>query len=662
NWVGLSIFLASAAIISGAGELLHRARSRADQRAADKDRLQIVNERLRLAMSAGAIGAWDFDAVANSFDASQQMREIFGLSPDMSVDLNALFAAVLPEDRPAATEAFWATLHPARDGRYSAEYRIRRVSDKAERWISSEAQALFVEGKPVRLIGVSRDITQQKELERLLLEKAQLAEQLENIAASVPGVICSFRRSPDGKHSFPYVSAHFADVYGLLPEEVKDDAGPLFQHIHTDDIDHVTASIEHSIRTRRLWRDTFRYEHPSKGWIWIEGQSTPVFEPGGAIVWHGYIQDVTARKRAENELKERETRLRAFYDAGLLGVMYWEANGEISEANDKFLEMLGYNRQDLVAGRLNWIELTPPELRSRDEAASVELRASGATKRPFEKEYLCKNGERLPVLVAASALDSAVEKGVAFALDISDRKRAEEELQRLYVGRFDAMKIMAAGFAHEIMQPLTAAGAYATAARRMLDMGRAAEVGVIMEKTAAEIARAARIITRLRELVDHGEPDMLPASLHDLIRQALTDSAIATDGRRPVKLQLSAARDAVLVDKAQLVRVLVNLLRNAEEAMAASPQGGLIIATSCDDQQLQVDIIDTGSGMSPQARDDLFNPFPTMKSKSGGMGIGLSVSRAIIEAHHGRIWASPNSDCGTVVSFALPLLDLRADS
>ena len=281
------------------------------------------------------------------------------------------------------------------------------------------------------------------------------------IAASVPGVICSFRRDTEGKGSFPYVSAHFQEVYGLLPEDVKDDGGPVFQRIHPDDLHHVAASIEQSARTRALWRDMFRYEHPRKGWIWIEGQSAPVFEPSGDILWHGYVQDVTTRKRAEDALKESETHLRAFYDSGLLGVMYWEADGAISQANDKFLEMLGYWRDDVEAGRLNWMRLTPPEFASADQAALGEVRRTGATQRPFEKEYLRKDGERLPILIAAAALDAAGEKGVAFALDISDRKHAEAEMQRLYVSRFDIMRRMAAGFAHEITQPLTAAGAYA---------------------------------------------------------------------------------------------------------------------------------------------------------------------------------------------------------
>jgi len=147
----------------------------------------------------------------------------------------------------------------------------------------------------------------------LELEKVRLAEQLTSVAASLPGVICSFRHSAEGKQSMPYASANFSKVYGLAPEDVRTNAEPLFQRVDPEDLSHLHAGIAESARTLTLWRDEFRYEHPQKGIIWLEGQSSPNLEPGGDIVWHGYVQDVTERKRANLEQQANETRLRAIY-------------------------------------------------------------------------------------------------------------------------------------------------------------------------------------------------------------------------------------------------------------------------------------------------------------------------------------------------------------
>jgi PAS domain S-box-containing protein len=355
--------------------------------------------------------------------------------------------------------------------------------------------------------------------------------------------------------------------------------------------------------------------------------------------------------------------LRAFFDSGLLGVIYWNANGMITEANDKFLKMLGYSQEDLVAGRIDWIKITPPEFHGCDEAALQEIKATGSTQRAFEKEYVCKDGKRLPILIAGAALDSAGETGVSFVLDISERKQAEAEMKRLYANRGDVMKNMAAGFAHEIKQPLTATGAFVRVARRMLESESPmslAKVREVLEKAESQVLRAGQIMTRMREFIAHGEPNMLPANFHDLIREACAEANEGGLERKVrVEFQLNAETDAVLVDKVQVVLVLVNLIRNAMEAMERGPGKDLTIVTACDATQIEVDIIDRGAGVSPQMWDNLFEPFAT--TKGVGMGIGLSISRAIIEAHHGRIWATPNPEGGTVFSFTLPLLTMKVE-
>lgn len=143
----------------------------------------------------------------------------------------------------------------------------------------------------------------------------------------------------------------------------------------------------------------------------------------------GISHDITERKRAEQALRESEQQFRHFYESPLLGVIFWNIDGTITDANDKFLQMVGYTRADLAAGRLDWAHMTPPEYRHLDEASERELTATGVNTRPIEKEYIRKDGSRIPILVAGAMLDEARFNGVAFVLDITTRKQAEEALQ-----------------------------------------------------------------------------------------------------------------------------------------------------------------------------------------------------------------------------------------
>ncbi len=140
------------------------------------------------------------------------------------------------------------------------------------------------------------------------------------------------------------------------------------------------------------------------------------------------FMNVTERKLMDEQLRQSETRLRRFYESGLLGVIYWTMDGEITDANDKFLEMTGYARQDLLAGLIDWAKMTPPEYQYLDERSVAELKATGVNAAPFEKEFIRKDGTRFPVILAGAMLDEARINGVAFALDITSRKQAEAAL------------------------------------------------------------------------------------------------------------------------------------------------------------------------------------------------------------------------------------------
>ena len=140
-------------------------------------------------------------------------------------------------------------------------------------------------------------------------------------------------------------------------------------------------------------------------------------------------RDITERKRAEEELRESETRLRRFYESGMFGVLYYNLDGLITDANNKFLEIVGYTREDMEAGRVRWDKMTPPEYRYLDEHAIAELKATGVSTQ-FEKEYTRKDGSCVPVILGIAIFDPVRNEGLAFVLDITERKKAEELLAK----------------------------------------------------------------------------------------------------------------------------------------------------------------------------------------------------------------------------------------
>lgn len=245
---------------------------------------------------------------------------------------------------------------------------------------------------------------------------------------------------------------------------------------------------------------------------------------------------------------------------------------------------------------------------------------------------------------------------------MADSEALRADAERLYLmrnERLTAMSGMAIAVAHELNQPLSATTMYLKAAKRLLrlpESERPARVDDALDQAAEQILRAGQIISHMRQFVGRGEPDKTFCSCHgmirqasDLVREAMKDANVAVD------LALNAANDRVLADSVQITQVLVNLMRNAREAMSASPRRSLTVTTSNELGFIRIDIADTGPGLTKAMEDKLFEPFAS--SKPSGMGVGLSISRSIVEAHYGRIWAESEPGSGTVFHFSLPLAE-----
>jgi PAS domain S-box-containing protein len=367
--------------------------------------------------------------------------------------------------------------------------------------------------------------------------------------------------------------------------------------------------------------------------------------------------------RLYRDLAEREARIRRLVDANIIGIIIWDLEGRILEANDAFLRMLGYAREDLVTRRISWTDLTPPEWLALDERDRLpELEAAGSLQ-PYEKEFLRKDGSRVPVLIGVASFEEDDYQGVAFVLDLTERRGAAEALRALqtelaHANRLATLGQLAASIAHEVNQPIGSVRNNAHAALRFLsaETPDLSEVREALECVVSETYRAGDIIGGIRDQVKKVPPRMdsldLNESIEDVI--ALVRGELSKN-RVTVRTELAERLSPVHGDRVQLQQVMLNLIVNAIEAMASveSDVRDLMVRTKpSGEENLLVSVGDSGPGVILEDRERVFESFYT--TKEGGVGIGLSICRSMIDAHGGRLWVEGVKPHGAIFKFTLP--------
>jgi PAS domain S-box-containing protein len=371
--------------------------------------------------------------------------------------------------------------------------------------------------------------------------------------------------------------------------------------------------------------------------------------------------------RLYNDLREREARIRRLVDSNIVGVVFWDVQGRVTDANQAFLDMVGYAREDLVSGRIRWTELTPPEWRDADKQITAELTVAG-TLEPREKEYFRKDGSRVPILIALALFEWKRDEGVAFVLDLTERKHVEEALRDAqanlaHVVRVTTLGELTASIAHEVNQPLTAVIANAEACLHWLDR-ETPDLDAVrrsVEWIIGDGNRASEVIRRVRALVNKSDIEMRPLDVNDVVEGVITLMQRELFSHEvSLRTELAPALPAILGDRVQLQQVIINLMMNGIEAMHSvtdRPRELVIRSRQDEKQQVLTSVTDCGVGLSAETADRLFNAFFT--TKASGMGMGLSVCRSIIEAHGGRLWATANHPHGVTFQFTLAV---RADT
>ncbi len=366
--------------------------------------------------------------------------------------------------------------------------------------------------------------------------------------------------------------------------------------------------------------------------------------------------------RLYRDLEQREARIRRLVDANIIGIYFWEIDGRIIEANDTFLRLVGWDREALASGRMRWTDMTPPEWHYLETHAVEEVKLTGSLQ-PYEKEYFRKDGSRVQVLIGSAVFDEQRDQGVSFVLDLTERKRGEEALRNAQadltrVTRLTTMGELAASIAHEINQPLTGLVNSGQACLHWLahDRPKLDEARRAVERIIRDGHRAGDIIRSLRMLASNSGPEMTRLDINDAIREVLVLMGSELNQHNvSLETALSDNLDPIMGERVQLQQVIMNLVMNGLEAMSAVTRQSRVLCVRSQIDRAGVLVIaveDSGPGLPTESIDRLFDPFFT--TKPDGMGIGLSICRSIIDAHGGRLWASPQSPRGAVFQFTVP--------
>ncbi|OWK38641.1 diguanylate cyclase/phosphodiesterase (GGDEF & EAL domains) with PAS/PAC sensor(s) [Fimbriiglobus ruber] len=482
-----------------------------------------------------------------------------------------------PDDFPR-TAAVWGEVIRTEQPR-DVEFRIRQPDDSYRWHVARQVAVRAADGAVARWLGTCTDIEDQKAAADALRAER---DRFTTIAATAPGVIHSYRRRPDGTACFPYASPGIAALYGVPPEALVDDDAPAAARLHPADAARVRTVIDASARDLAPWRDEFRVLSPDRGEIWVEGHSVPTREPDGGIIWHGFLADVTDRKRAEETIRKSHLFREAVIQTAAEGICVCARVPEFPYLrftlwNDQMTALTGYTIEEM--NRLGWYQTVypDPDVRAR-AAARMDRMRDGDDLRAEEWEITRKDGARRIVCISTSLLET--EDGgravVALMQDVTERKqtaaalRESEERYRRLVDVLPSAVVVHTDsrivFCNPAFLALVGARAvgevlgkspfdvfhpdYHAAVRariaRLREGGWGAAGAEVEERVVRLDGRTAPVLVVATPLSDGGEPAVLVA-LHDL-----TERTRATDMLRSV---LGSVADAIItIDDRGVVR------------------------------------------------------------------------------------------------------------
>ncbi len=628
-----------------------------EQRVAERTRrLTAVNDELRRseaylaeAQRLSRTGSFGWRVSTGEIIWSEETFRIFQYDRTTIPTVELILQRVHPED---ATLVKQTIERASQDGKnFEHEYRLL-MPDRSVKHVHVVAHALSDESGSVEFVGAVMDVTAAKEAE----------DRIRLIINAVPALIWTARA--DGRLDF--ISQRWLDYAGVDTETIG--SGELGERtVHPDDIEPLRNKWGVAVAEGNPFEAEIRVRRFDGEYRWFLSRACPLHDRSGHILgWYGNDIDIEDRKRTQEQLQRSEAYLAEAQRLSHTGSWAFNAREALYWSDENF-RIWGFNPQQGLPDRDAVLQRIHPE--DRDKVVEYVQKAV-REKIDYAVEFRIVlpdgtvkhiHGLGHPVFSASGELVEVV----GTQLDLTERKRAEEGRERLrqlqadlaHINRVTTMGELTASLAHEIKQPITAAVINARTCLRWLgrDDPDVSEAREAASRLVTDVTRAADIISRISLLFKKGVLQRELVDVNELIREMIV--LLRNEAARySISIRSDLAEDLpkALADRVQLQQVFMNLMLNGIEAMKdMGTVGELTIKSQQDDnRQLLISVGDTGVGLQPEQAEQIFNAFVTTKPQ--GTGMGLPISRSIIESHGGRLWASPNSRRGATFQFSLP--------
>jgi PAS domain S-box-containing protein len=612
------------------------------------------------------VGGWEFEAVTGIGTWTGEVARIHDLDPKQTISMSKGLSFYVADSRLRIEKAIQEVLTNATP--YDLELDLITAKG-VHKWVRTIGHPVIENGKVVKVFGSFQDITELKQKEEAVVKSHEL---LSKLARLVPGVIYQYRLYPDGRSTFPYASPGMNDIYEVTPEEVREDATPVFGRLHPDDQDYIIASIYESALTQQTYNSEFRVNLPKQGLRWRWCQAFPELLDDGSTLWHGIISDITERKLADEALRKSEEKFRVLMESIPLPVVYADSKGNVIFRNNRFIEVFGYTDSEIPNIDAWWMKAYPDKqyrLWAIDNWNSAVKKAGESNTDIISEEYhiICKDGRISTNIISGTLIN---ENLLVTFFDISDRKKAEEEIWKLNETLEQRVETRTAqlqeanreleafsySVSHDLRAPLRHINGF-------VDLLSSEFTDLLPEKGRHYLDVIVNSSRHMGTLIDdllqfsrtgRHEMQQSEVNMNALLIEVLNELTQENPDRR-IQWNLD---DLPLVsgDNSLLRMVWYNLLSNAIKFTKGKEPATIQVGFTGDEKENTFYIRDNGAGFDMQYAHKLFGVFQRLHSKKefDGTGIGLANVYRIILKHGGRTWAEAQPDEGAIFYFTLP--------